>query len=102
MLGNLSKKEMEKMASEMFGQKFVLVCSIHKRGYGAKKPPVFKCKECQMVQLVGMMCNIPADRRQEVLEMLEYSTHRLIEAEKRGELNGQQLYAHPEVTIEKG
>lgn len=99
MIGNLSRKEMDKLASEMFGEKFVLVCSIHKRGYGSKRPPVFKCKECQMVQLVGMMCNIPAERRMEVLEMLEYSTHRLVEADKRGELNTQKLLKHPEVTI---
>lgn len=99
MIGNLSRKEMEKMAAELFGEKFTLVCSIHKRGYGSKKPPIFKCKECNMVQLVGLMCNTPADRRMEVLEMLEYSTHRLCEADKRGKLNIKGLLKHPKVTI---
>lgn len=96
-----NRKDMEKMAAEMFGEKFTLVCSIHKRGYGSKKPPVFKCKECAMVQLVGLMCNIPPDRRMEVMEMLEYSTNKLCEAESRGELDIRGLLKHPEVTIGK-
>jgi len=101
MIGNLSRKEMDKLASELLGEKFVLVCSIHKRGYGSKKPPVFKCKECAMVEFVGLMCNIPDDRRMEVLEMLEYSTNRLVEAEKRGEIDAIKLFKHPEVTVGK-
>ena len=99
MLANLSPKELEKMAAEIFGEKFILTCSIHKRGYGSKRPPVFKCKECMMVDYVGLICNIPADRRLEVLEMLEYSAHHLVEAEARGEIDALKLYRHPQVSI---
>lgn len=81
--------------------KFVLACSIHKRGYGSKKAPVFNCKECQMVQLVGLICNTPPEKRMETLEMLEYSTNKLIEADKRGEIDRAKLYRHPKITIEQ-
>lgn len=80
--------------------KFVLACSIHKRGYGSKKPPVFNCKECQMVQLVGLICNTPPEKRQQTLEMLEYSTRKLIEADNNGQLDRMQLYRHPKITVE--
>jgi hypothetical protein len=80
--------------------KFVLACSVHKRGYGSKKPPKFDCKECQMVQLVGLICNTPPEKRMETLEMLEYSTNKLIEADKRGEIDRAKLYRHPKITIE--
>src|SRR5271170_2517997 len=81
--------------------KFVLACSIHKRGYGSKLPPIFNCKECQMVQLVGLICNTPPAKRLETLEMLEYSTHKLIEAERDGRIDRQSLKKHVQVRIEQ-
>ena len=100
MLSNLQKEQILSEVTKM-DSKFVLACSIHKRGYGSKKPPVFNCKECQMVQLVGLICNTPPDKRMETLEMLEYSTHKLIEADNRGEIDRAKLYKHPKITIEQ-
>ncbi len=97
----LSNRQREQLIAEITKKdgKFVLACSIHKRGYGSKRPPVFDCKECQMVQLVGLICNTPPDKRVETLEMLEYSTHKLIEAERNGQLDRKKLYEHPKVTV---
>lgn len=84
----------EKLVSEIFeDNKFVLTCKKHPWfSYGSKKPPVMNCKECQMICFVGLMCNIPADRRLEVVEMLEHSVHKLIEADKKGQINRAELH----------
>lgn len=55
-----------------------------------------------MVSFMGLLANTPANKRQEVVEMLEYTVHKLIEAEKRGEIDVLKLMAHPQVTVEKG
>jgi hypothetical protein len=81
--------------------KFALVCDTHHWAYGSKRPPNFKCKKCMMVSYVGLLCNTPPEKREETLEMLEYSTRRLVEADKKGELDLNELMKHPKVTIEK-
>jgi hypothetical protein len=88
-----SEADKQKIVGEVFdNNKFVLTCKKHPwYSYGSKRPPVFNCKECQMIGFVGLMCNIPADKREEVVEMLEYSVHKLIEADKRGEINRMEL-----------
>jgi hypothetical protein len=98
-----SEADRLKLVSEVFDKdKVVLTCKKHGWAYGSKKPPVFKCKDCQMASFMGLMCVIPADKRMEVLEMLEYSVHKLIEADEKGTLGDIVLNARPEVTIEKG
>lgn len=88
-------------------EKVLLVCGIHKWSPGSKDqrgkpvPPNFKCKQCQFASFMSLLAHIPANKRYEVLEMLEYSTRKLIEADKRGELNAAQLYKHPKVTVTK-
>jgi hypothetical protein len=102
---------MKVLAGVLNGDKFVLTCSKHPwYSYGSKRLPNFKCKECAMVRNVGLMCNIPPNKRLEVMEMLEYSTHKLIEAHKRGEinvfelqqkLNNMHMKPSVDVTVEK-
>jgi hypothetical protein len=81
--------------------KVILTCKKHAYSYGTKKPPVFNCRDCTMVSFVGLMCNTPPEKRQETLEMLEYSVNKLIEADRKGELRKQKFLARPEVTISK-
>jgi hypothetical protein len=98
-----SAEDRAKLVAEVFDKdKVVLICSKHKWAYGTKRPPVFGCKKCQMASFMGLMCNIPPARRLEVLEMLEYSVHHLVEAEENGTINDIILNKHPKVTVEKG
>jgi len=50
---------------------------------------------------MGLLANTPPEKRQETVEMLEYSVHKLIEAEKRGEIDRKTLFERPEVSIER-
>jgi len=95
----LSKESIEKMAADVLdpSQKVVLVCGKHKHAYRDGKPPVFKCKDCWMVEFVGLFCNTPRERWDETLEMLEYSINHMVEAEKNGTLQQQKFLRHPEV-----
>lgn len=98
----LTAEDKQKMLAEVFNKdKFVLVCPQHKWAYGSKRPPNFKCKQCQMISFVGLMCNTPPNRREEVLEMLEYSVNHLVEADKKGLIDHRRLLKRPEVTVEK-
>ncbi len=54
-----------------------------------------------MVSFMGLIANTPPDRRQDTAEMLEYTIHKLIEAEKRGEIDKMTLFKRPEVNIER-
>jgi len=89
--------------TEVFDKdKFNLVCDVHHWAYGSKTPPNFKCKKCTMVSFVGLMCNTPPSKRAELMDALESSVHKLVERDKRGELNLADFYQHPQVTVEKG
>jgi hypothetical protein len=79
-------------------QKVTLVCGHHKHAYRDGKPPIFNCKDCWMVEFVGLLCNLPQDRWDETVEMLEYSVHHMVESAKRGELQQMEFLKHPEVT----
>lgn len=103
-----SRRDAEKLAAEALDpQKVLLTCGIHAWSYGQKDmhgnpvPPNFKCKQCTMVSFMGLIANTPPDKRQETVEMLEYSVHKLIEAEKRGEIDKKTLFNRPEVSIER-
>jgi hypothetical protein len=102
-----SRKDAEKLASEALDpEKVVLTCGIHNWSYGLKLngqpvPPVFKCKQCQMVSFMGLLANTPADKRQETVEMLEYTVNKLIEAERRGEIDKTTLFKRPEVSVQR-
>ncbi len=101
-MGLLDAKDKEKLFSEcMDKEKVILTCGIHHFSYGQKRIPTPGCKNCQMVSFMGLLANTPPPRRQEVLEMLEYSVHKLVEADKRGELRKQKFLKRPEVTVEK-
>src|SRR5256885_311908 len=96
----LSDKERKEVLAELFDKdKVTLVCGIHNYVYGTKKPPVFKCPRCMMVTFLGLLANTPPSKRLETLEMLEYSTHKLVEANKRGELDAMKLLKHPKVFV---
>lgn len=94
-----AKEKAEVLAEALDKDKVNLVCGIHNYTYGQKRPPVFKCPRCMMVTFMGLIVNTPPSKRQETLEMLEYSTHKLIEAEKRGELDAMKLLKHPKVYV---
>lgn len=95
--------ELEKFAASVIGQgeKVTLVCGEHKHAYRDGKPPVFSCKQCWMVEFVGLLCNLPRDRWDETIEMLEYSVHHMVESAQRGELQQMEFLKRPQVTIEK-
>lgn len=98
----LTLKDQKDILSECTDKnKFVLVCSRHGRAYGAKRPPVPGCKECYMVDFVGLVANTPPEKREEIVEMLEFSVRSLIQAERDGILTKQTFFKHPQVTIEK-
>ncbi len=87
--------------------KVVLHCGQHGYTYRNKRTGKynklnFAFPKCQFVAFFSLLANTPAGKRQETVEMLEYSIHKLIEAEKRGELNSMVLNKSPEVNIEKG
>jgi len=97
----LNSQMLEKFASEMLDKdKFVLVCDIHRYTYGKTTKPTFNCKKCMMVQFVGLLCNTPKEKMRETVEMLEYTIHKLIEADQRGEIDRMKLYKHPHISIE--
>jgi hypothetical protein len=81
--------------------KFMLVCDRHKRAYGSKKPPNFKCKMCAMVEFVGLICNTPPEKREETVAALEHFTQELLRSEAKGEIDLRELLKHPKVSIEK-
>jgi len=89
------------ISESMDPQKVVLYCATHNWAYGSKRPPAFNCYKCTMASFIGLLANTPPGRRDEVFEMLEYSVNKLIEADKRGEINRIKLFAHPEVTVIK-
>lgn len=98
----LTLKDQQEILSECTNKdKFLLVCSRHGRAYGQKRPPVAGCKECYMVDFLGLMANTPPNKRLEIMEMLEYSVRSLIQAENDGILTKQSFYKHPRVSIEK-
>lgn len=89
--------------TEIFDKdKFALVCDVHHWAYGSKRPPNFRCKKCAMVSFVGLLCNTPPSKREELVDALVSSIHKMVEADKRGELKLEDFYKHPKVTIEHG
>lgn len=96
------KDKADYLAEALDPKKTTLTCRIHHYHYGSKKPPNFRCKQCAMVNSMGLIMNTPPERRQEMLEMFEYTVHKLVEAAKDGTLTRDTLYRHPQVTIEKG
>lgn len=99
----ITQQEKEKYLSTLFDKdKVILHCPEHKYSYGDKRQPTPGCKGCWMVSFVGLMCNVPPERRLEVLEMLEYSVNHLCEADTKGLIDRVKLFAHPQVKIEKG
>ena len=88
--------------TEIFNKdKFNLVCDVHHWAYGSKTPPNFKCKQCAMVGFVGLMCHTPPSKREELMDALESSIHKMIESDNRGELKLEDFYEHPQVTIDR-
>jgi hypothetical protein len=79
--------------------KVTLSCGIHNYFYSRTSKPNFKCKQCMMVSFMGLLANTPPEKREETVEMLEYTIHHLIEADKRGEIDHKKLLERPEVYI---
>lgn len=90
----------EVLTEALNSEKFKLVCSVHRWAYGSKQPPCFSCKQCMMVNFVGLLCNTPPSQREERVDQLEAMVHHMVEAAKRGDLSWQK-YFHPQVEIEK-
>jgi hypothetical protein len=94
----LSDKDKAALISEaMDPKKVTLTCGIHHFAYGGKLKPNFKCKRCLFTLFMGLIANTPPDKRQEQLEMLEFTVHELIEAKQSGKL--QDFFKHPEVYV---
>jgi hypothetical protein len=99
----LTDSDKQKILSECLDpEKVVLTCPTHMWSYGTKRQPTPGCKQCWLASFTGLLANTPPNRRLEVLEMLEYSVHKLVEADKKGEIDRIKLFKRPEVTIEKG
>ena len=98
----LSKSDRDKIVSEALDpDKVVLECGIHHWVYGSKRQPTPGCKQCWMASFLGLIANTPPNKRQEVMDMLEYSVHQLVQADKEGRIDRIKLFKRPEVTIEK-
>jgi hypothetical protein len=99
----ITQQEKEKYLNTLFDKdKVILHCPEHKYSYGDKRQPTPGCKGCWMVSFTGLMCNIPPERRLEVMEMLEYSIHKLVEADEKGQIDRFKLFKRPQVSFEKG
>lgn len=99
----VSDHEKRKLLDEALDpNKVVLQCGIHHWTYGTKRPPTPGCKQCWFASFMGLLANTPPNRRLEVLDMLEYSIHHLIEADEEGRIDRIKLFNRPEVKIEKG
>lgn len=72
---------------EVFGGKVVLTCAKHHFAYDPRRRPTPGCKGCHMVQHLGLLIAVPAERREEILENLEFSVRHLVEAAQRGQLD---------------
>jgi len=98
----ITQQDKEKLLNEVFDKdKVFLTCGIHKWAYGSKRQPTPGCKQCWMASFVGLLANTPPNKRLEVLEMLEYSINKLVEADRRGEIDRIKLFKHPQVTVSK-
>jgi hypothetical protein len=94
----VSTKDAEALISEaMDPKKVTLTCGAHHYAYGGKLKPNFKCKRCMFTMFMGLICNMPPDKRKEQLEMLEFTIHELIEAKEKGLI--QDFLKHPEVYV---
>jgi len=99
----LSAKDKEEILKTFVDKDQVMFhCPKHNFFYGEKRQPTPGCKDCIMVSFVGLLANTPPSRHKEVVEMLEYSVHHLLEASQRGELTFDTMFDHPHVTIEQG
>lgn len=97
-IGSADTAGFQKLLDEaMDPEKVVLSCGIHNYVYGIHTVPNFKCKQCMMVQFMGLMANTAPEKRQETLEMLEESIHHLYEAAERGEIDELKLRKHPKI-----
>lgn len=82
--------------------KIHLTCKTHGYIYGVRGSyPNFRCKECSMVSFWGLMGNTQPEKRLEVMEMLEYTTNKLIEAHQKGHLNVKAIMEAPIVQIHR-
>lgn len=75
----------------VFDGTVVLTCKKHHFAYDPKARPTPGCKGCHMVQHLGLLIAVPADRREEILEDLEYSIHHLVESAQAGTLDIENL-----------
>lgn len=100
---SLSEKDKAQFLSEALDpRKVTLTCGIHHYHYGSKKKPNFRCKQCAFVNSMGLIANTPPEKRQEMLEMFEWTVYQLVDAAKKGTLTKDTLYKHPQVTVERG
>ena len=95
----ISEKDKAALISEALDPtKITLTCGQHHYAYGGKIKPNFKCKRCIFTMFMGLIANTPPDKRQDQLEMLEFTVHELIEAKKSGKM--QDFFKHPEVYVD--
>lgn len=95
----ISEKDKQQLISEALDpKKITLTCGVHHYAYGGKIKPNFKCKRCLFTMFMGLIANTPPEKRQEQMEMLEFSVHELIDAYKSGKL--QDFFKHPEVYVD--
>lgn len=102
MLGISAKDKADLISEMMDPRKVVLTCGQHKYTYKGQRKPNFKCPKCNFVSFMGLICNTPPEKRQEQLEMLEFTVNTMIEEVKAGRLTKDTLLKRPEVSIERG
>lgn len=94
----ISEKDKAALIAEaMDPQKVTLTCGKHHFVYGGKLKPNFKCKRCMFTLFLGLIANTPPDRRQDQVEMLEETIHKLIESSKEGQYL--DFFNRPEVYV---
>lgn len=82
--------------------KIFLSCEKHGYVYGSKtSTPNFQCTQCSKVSYWGLIANTQPEKRQEVVEALEYFVHKLIEAHQKGQLNVKAIMEAPIVNIHR-
>lgn len=72
---------------QIFDGTIVLTCHKHHYAYDPTNRPTPGCKGCHMVQHLGLLMAVPEERREEILEDLEFSVHHMVEAANRGALD---------------
>jgi hypothetical protein len=82
------------VVADTFNGKVFLTCKKHVFSYKPNQLATPGCHGCHLVQHLGLIMAVPEERREEILENLEYSIHHLVEADRAGTLDIANLEKH--------